>query len=1083
MKALSATAQRIVAASATLTERLAGTFVPDDLDDARGAGATRLKRWCDRVARGDAIRFARRLRWDGLDCNTATALLGAVRLPAGATPPAWARLIDEAGEATARPPFPRASAIPSLLFDPADPQPFEEVIQPFVLAAERRLVNRLRGRRSRFLDPSARIGLARGLLRELCGVAARTLCAEFDAYRNARGGSPLPVFAEATTPDRRLYRDFVGAMAGDRFDTWTRRYPMLARLLAARSGHWVATSTEMLRRLDRDADAIRAAFRIPDRALRVVHVEPRLSDAHRGGRTVCRIRFASGATLVYKPRTLGLERHFSTLLDRLGDTDVRFRMRPPAVLCRGDYGWMETVTADDCPDAAAVERFYWRAGVLTGLAFGLGGRDLHADNLIAAGEYPVLIDLECLATAPVREAGNVATAASPTPASPRGSVLQTGLVPMPCRGGGDPADLFRVSGGLTPPEPIARRQHDIAHLNTDWARWRGFAPRRSPGENLPMLEGRPQPASTHLEAILEGFRTGCTALAQMPSDARPIRSLDRAVFRVVIRDTSAYASLLAHALAPQNLVSGADWSIALDVMTAPELAATNRPICWRTRTAERADLEQLDIPVFSASIDRPELRTSSGDLVDDRIDSRGHQVSDRIRWLTPAHVDREVRLIRLAFEAIEVRKRHRSPRAAAHTAQRSDPPGLTTDQASAEVAAIIDVLTSIAVNDGPTTGWYGLDLTSKGAPDLHPVGSSLFAGTAGIGLFLAIAYAVTGTRQACELAVRLFDSISRRLSDRDRLAFAADVGIGGGHGLGGLIHALSRAGVALGSSVCLRSARDAATILTRDAIGADETLDVVGGSAGTVFGLLTLHRLTKDPLALQRAMWCGEHLLAARTPDPHTGLDTWSPRATHARVGFAHGAAGIACALHRLGTVTGDARYREAATEAWTCERRHISHGKWCADETPRSNEQRQDVERARAWTWCHGWPGIGLSRLDAVDGRGPRIDVDTALTVTTDGLKQEFWADRGGDSLCCGRFGQADFLLSAGLRLNRPALCEAARAIGGRTIARALAAGTYRIGGDDMLRPGLYQGLAGVGYELLRLQAAGTVPSILLWE
>ncbi len=1086
MRGLSVTAQRIVATSATLTERLAGAFLPndaDDTDDAGGTGSARLERWCNHVARGDWIRLDRRLQWDGLDRNTARALLGSVRLPAGATPPAWARLIDEAGKAMARPPSSGASAIPSLLFDPDNPQPFEEVLQPFVIAAERRLLTKLRGHRSRLLDRSALIDLERGLLRDLCSVAARTLCAEFDAYRNARVGGHLPVFPEATTPGRSLYLDFVRAMASDRFHTWTLRFPMLARLLATRSDYWVAASAEMLHRLDRDADAIRTAFRLPDRTLRVVHVEPRLSDAHRGGRTVCRIRFASGTALVYKPRALGLERHFSSLLDRLGDADARLRMRTPAVLCRGEYGWMETITADCCTDAAAVERFYWRAGVLTGLAFGLGGRDLHADNLIAAGEHPVLIDLECLATAPVRDACTAAAAPSPPPVSPHGSVLQTGLLPMPCRGGEGPADLFRVTGGLTPSEPIAGRQHDIGYLNTDWARWHGFAPRRSAGGNLPTLRGHPQPASTHLAAILEGFRTACTALAQMPSGARPIRSLGRAVFRVVIRDTSTYASLLADALAPQNLVSGADWSIALDLMTAPELAATNRPTCWRTRAAERADLEQLDIPVFTASLDRPELRTSSGDPVDDRIESRGHRVSDRIRCLTPAHVDRELRLIRLAFEAIEVKKRHRPRRAAAQATQRSDPPRLTTDQESAEVTAIIDLLKRTAVYDGTTIGWYGLDRKNGRVPDMHPVGSSLFGGTAGIGLFLAMAYAVTGTPHARDLAVRLFDPISRRLADRDDPAFPADVGIGGGHGLGGLIHALSRAGAALGSSACLRAARDAARELTREAIGADEILDVFGGSAGSVFGLLTLHRLTQDPMALQRAAWCGEHLLAARTRDAYTGLGTWSPGATHAQVGFAHGAAGIACALHRLGTVTGNATYREAATEAWTCERRHISDGRWRARETRRSNEQRQDAALARAWTWCHGWPGIGLSRLDAVDDHWLRIDVDAALTATTDTLKQDSCIGRYGDSLCCGRFGQADFLLSAGRRLNRPALCEAARTIGSRTIARALATGSYRLGSDDMLQPGLYQGLAGVGYELLRLQAADTVPSVLLWE
>ena len=188
-------------------------------------------------------------------------------------------------------------------------------------------------------------------------------------------------------------------------------------------------------------------------------------------------------------------------------------------------------------------------------------------------------------------------------------------------------------------------------------------------------------------------------------------------------------------------------------------------------------------------------------------------------------------------------------------------------------------------------------------------------------------------------------------------------------------------------------------------------------------------------------------------------------------------------AASRRGTVTGNGVYREVAAEAWTVERRHVSGGRSCEDAPPASNGQPRGAGWTRTWTWCHGWPGIGLSRLGALDDHWPRVDLDVALTATTHTLTRESWKGRGGDSLCCGRFGQAEFLLSAGRSLNRPALCDAARAIGGRTVAQALATGSYRIGGDDMLRPGLYQGLAGVGYELLRLQAADTVPSVLLWE
>ena len=86
-------------------------------------------------------------------------------------------------------------------------------------------------------------------------------------------------------------------------------------------------------------------------------------------------------------------------------------------------------------------------------------------------------------------------------------------------------------------------------------------------------------------------------------------------------------------------------------------------------------------------------------------------------------------------------------------------------------------------------------------------------------------------------------------------------------------------------------------------------------------------------------------------------------------------------------------------------------------------------------------------------------------------------------DGLCCGRMGRADFLFSAGLRFGRQDLCKAAETVGQETVTRALREGRYATGTDEGFRPGLFQGISGIGYELLRMHASGTVPSVLMWE
>ena len=1061
----------LVTESSTLSERLAGSVAPGGSGRATGAAGRRLGKWRDHVANGDAVRFERRLRWDALDHDSALALLGPVRLPDASVLPDWARLLDAATRTSTGGDTPPHATAPREIFDPNDPQPFEDVIWPLIPETERRLVEALGSRRRR-LGHSALLDLARGLLKQLCHTAARTLCAEFEAFRAARTGHVRSARGGPRPPGRQLYRDFVREMAEDRAVSWMLRYPMLARLLATRCQLWIETTVELVRRLDEDAPAIRTAFDVQDRTLVVVGAEPGLSDPHCRGRTVCVLRFGSGAKLVYKPRPLALERHFSEVLETLGRAGCALMTKRPAVLDRGDHGWVEAVHTAPCADRAALERFYRRAGMLTCLAYVLGGSDLHGDNLIASGEHPVLVDLECIVGAPLatrRSAGDTHPAHD---ASPAGTVLRTGLTPSAQRGVGG---AFRLAGGLADPSPRHTDGHPIKHVNTDWMTWQNAGASCAGRMNAPTLDGRTESPSADVDLIAEGFREMYVALRRerrQLAASGPIRQLERAEFRVVIRATRTYAVLLQRALAPQHLTSGADWSIALDVLAAPALRSPDRPAGWATRTAERRELEQLDIPVFRGRMDQPALRTSSGTPLDEVLDRTGYLASTRLARLNIEDLNQQLRLLRMSFTIADAKKHHRERRAdaAGHRGH-----GVTRRQAVAEARAILDLLRRLAIDEGDATTWYGFDRTCGSSPTLSPVGVSLYSGTSGIGLFLAAASALTGSREARDLTLRAIDPLCTLLGNHERRrTVALEIGIGGGLGLGGLVYALVRAGESLGAPHYLDAARGAAEAITRTAIQADDTLDVMSGTAGAMLGLLALYRATGDRPSLQRAVWCGEHLLDSRTTDPDSSLQSWRARRGLATPGFAHGAGGMACALQRLFGATGEVEYRRAASEAWSFERSLLPPGRASSlENAPSSHDPPAD----RTWSWCHGWPGFGLARLGALDDRCVRADVEAALSAAP--------RDRGveSDSLCCGRLGRADLLLSAGLRLNRRQLCDAALTLGGQTVARALLEGRYATGADDGFRPGLFQGLSGIGYELLRMQAPATIPSVLLWE
>ena len=132
---------------------------------------------------------------------------------------------------------------------------------------------------------------------------------------------------------------------------------------------------------------------------------------------------------------------------------------------------------------------------------------------------------------------------------------------------------------------------------------------------------------------------------------------------------------------------------------------------------------------------------------------------------------------------------------------------------------------------------------------------------------------------------------------------------------------------------------------------------------------------------------------------------------------------------------------------------------------------------------WCNGAVGIGLGRLGGLpvlDTPAVRRDIANALETT------QVMPLGDADHICCGNFGRLDLLAEASRRLGRPALLDAARRSACLLVRRAARSGRYGLfaqvpGVVDSLS--LFHGIAGIGYELLRLDQPDKVPCALLWE
>jgi lantibiotic modifying enzyme len=260
----------------------------------------------------------------------------------------------------------------------------------------------------------------------------------------------------------------------------------------------------------------------------------------------------------------------------------------------------------------------------------------------------------------------------------------------------------------------------------------------------------------------------------------------------------------------------------------------------------------------------------------------------------------------------------------------------------------------------------------------------------------------------------------------------------------------------------------------------DAAYDVIGGAAGCLLVLLAFARATGRPEAHRLAKKCGEHLLRHARPVGE-GL-AWTPRSNGRPPlsGVSHGGAGFAWALLELAAATGDPRFREAALGALAHERTLFvpERSNW------RDLRSFHGPGGGFGMAWCNGAPGIGLSRLavlerleDPAEREVVRGEIGHALAIT--------WREGFGPSqcLCHGSLGNLELLTEAARRLGEERWLEPAGQVAA-AICEEVRAGRFNCGVPGGFEtPGLMDGLAGIGYGLLRLADPERVPSVLLLE
>jgi len=908
------------------------------------------------------------------------------------------------------------------------------------------------------------------LVTKLSTVGEPVLWEEFNARRTPGQIILAHLGADGTgdgPPKRSSYCSFLEELRRDGLGSFIKKYPVLRRHLSTTLEHWLQCSREILTRIHSDRLLLIKTFDLPIDA-KLTAIRQNLSDAHRGGRTVAILTFTAKSSslrtysIVYKPKDLTIDHAFQSILSELPlPTTADDHLHGITVLVRAQYGYMEYVPHQVCTSDQEIRSFFRNAGRLTAILYILGCTDCHYENLIACGNQLLLVDGETLLNGFTGDPGQ--STIRTLHEQFNNSVIQLGLLPQWHFVGKQrlPRDVSAL--GIEPPQSKVQQTSGWIGLNSDGMIAGQVEQVSLLPSSLPVGIGSPNRLGDFIEEFCDGFKGQLIPIYEDKGRWLGAHGLltrfRNGKRRFVQRPTWFYLWLQKQQIEPASLLSEINQRFVLENLARSYLVSVDRPKNWPVFAAEIAQMEDLDVPFFEHSIEGLELVLPNSLPIDNFFVVSGYErARQKIQQLDLESIDFQVKLIRNVVIAKNMRAEHGAQRDISLSKDLSER-ALSTEDRLREVQSVGDLLVDVSIAyDQGSVEWLGIDLSDDLERTRYgPLGLSLYSGRSGIALFLA-ALAQTGIENsdlyrqtalgACLDLQNLL--VQSRVNDCYRWWRDQPLGLAGSGGvLLALIHMremlpdLENA-VMDGLSYLLDS-------LEVDLIRSDEKLDIVLGCAGLIGPLLYIG----SPRAILLAQEAGNNLVARQDAGGGWVIPTLGEKAL---TGFSHGASGMAAALARLHSFTGHHNYLEAATRALLYERENFDPEKrnW-----PDFRGNYDPKSLRFMLSWCHGAPGIALSRLCMYKTALWDMHAEEDLSYALGSTANQSLAD---DSLCCGRFGRAAILRLGARNGNEPKWLDAAVQLEKQGLNMKHANGCYSF--QDML--GLFRGAAGVGLALL---------------
>lgn len=772
--------------------------------------------------------------------------------------------------------------------------------------------------------------------------------------------------------------------------TLEKKYPELFRLLNLRVNQSVIQMCEIISAVNRDNEELFRGLCHNEKFRGVSDIQLGLSDSHNGGKTVARVVLDNGVTVIYKPRELKTEERYQKIFNDFckGCGVKGFLLR---CIDRKNYGWESFLEFQECGNEEEVKKYYFRCGIHAFLTWVLGATDLHGENVLAIGEFPVILDMETIPGGhSIKNDLNIDRYVEELI---QNSVLKTGIFPTP---------IFENLGGtcfnaLHSPgkQKVKLKAPFIENIKTVDMKIGYQEVEIELSESLPVLNGVSVGPVEYTEIICEGFKQANQFyLANKGEIDKRFEEFYKERFRIVRRNTQQYAMLQSISLHP-NFVENSNTRREI----LQKLRTWDKQVSKEEEKMQDYEIEtlfNLDIPIFYGQGESNRIYvgcSKEGIEVFDNTPLDGFKLSVQA---VERNFQYQIWLMKTSLSGLRVAK------------ENTEVLGLAApdkNQIDILIKKIADQICDNAVMSlSEEISWIGIWKENIGQWRYGPVDLYLYDGMAGIAVFMAEIVKKYHSKKYEEvyylILKRMFNYTHLVTKEPDQIKTKRTGALTGESSV--VLSYILQYEISKDQKF-LKMAEEHTTVLVKK-WREDTSFDFTSGNAGLIYVMMRLYECTFNRKYLLFAVEVGDWLWEKKVRTPW-GCGWLIGNESLPLTGMAHGNSGFIVAYAQLLKYTQDKEYELMIRELLRYENHFYSEHilNWLDLRGCVSGESNAEQGRT---TWCHGAPGVLLSRLylqelnEFRDDYEVKRDIDRALEKL---LHVNY---TGGICLCHGRAG-----------------------------------------------------------------------------